>query len=694
MLVTALLSSAACTTPAPPAPKTEILWDTWGIPHVFAADERALFRAFGYAQMESHGNLILRLYGQARGRAAEYWGERYLNDDGWVRTMGVPARAREWYDAQSTDFRQDLDAFADGINRYAKDHPDRLEQEVRVVLPVDAVDVLAHSQRIVHFMFVSSPAQVRAANREMASLKGSNAWAIGPNRSASGHPLLLANPHLPWSDFWLFYEAHLTAPGVDVYGSTLVGFPMLAIAFNDSLGWTHTVNTIDASDAYLLTLADEDSYRWEGGVRRFETATETMKVRMKDGSLKDEPLIVRRSVHGPIVASGEGKAVALRVAGLDQPGMLEEWWRMGRARNLHEFEAALETLQIPMFNVIYADRDGHILYFFGGRVPLRRSGRFNTWAGLIPGYTPETLWDRTLPYEALPRLVDPATGWLQNANDPPWTATIPVSLNPMKYPGYIAPRFMHFRAQSSAHMLSDDASVTFDELVADKHSTRSELADRILDELVLAARRSGNAGARKAADVLAAWDRRTDANSRGAVLFAAWAQAVGLTDTEGEGRLPVFATQWDPDDPTATPHGLASPAKAVAALQSAAASVQKSYGALDVPWGDVNRLRYAGKDLPGNGAPGDPLGVFRAAYYAPGPDGRPQIVAGDTYVAVIEFSTPVRAKGLLSYGNATQPGSPHMGDQLELFARKELRPIWRTRGEVEEHLEKREQLTP
>jgi acyl-homoserine lactone acylase PvdQ len=114
----------------------ELLWDTWGVPHIFADDTVNLFYAFGRAQMHAHGDLLLRLYGQARGRAAEYWGERYLESDRLLRTIGTPGRAGEWYAAQSPDFRANLDAFAAGINAYARQHPERLADEVQVVLPV------------------------------------------------------------------------------------------------------------------------------------------------------------------------------------------------------------------------------------------------------------------------------------------------------------------------------------------------------------------------------------------------------------------------------------------------------------------------------------------------------------------------------------------------------------------------------
>ena len=117
--------------------QTEILWDKWGVPHVYGANDTELFRGFGYAQMHSHGNLLLKLYGQARGRAAEYWGEKNLMEDRYVRTMGIPARAAEWYQAQDPAFKANLDAFADGVTRYAREHADQLEDSLEVVLRGD-----------------------------------------------------------------------------------------------------------------------------------------------------------------------------------------------------------------------------------------------------------------------------------------------------------------------------------------------------------------------------------------------------------------------------------------------------------------------------------------------------------------------------------------------------------------------------
>jgi acyl-homoserine-lactone acylase len=674
------------TTALPPSPAasggTEILWDTWGVPHIYGADTEGLFYAFGWAQMQSHGDLILRLYGQARGRAAEYWGQSYLESDRWVRTVGVPTRARDWYQAQSPVFRRYLDAFAEGMNAYGRQHADQIADDVKTVLPISATDVLAHVQHVIDFSFVTSPEAIAVGTGQWQPNGGSNGWAIAPAHSQNKHAMLLANPHLFWSDFSLFFEAQLTGPGLDAYGATLVGFPVLGIAFNDYLGWTHTVNTQDGQDLYELTLAP-GGYRWDGKVRAFETEEQVLKVKQNDGALRDEKLVIRRSIHGPVVAEFGGKTIALRSVGLDRAGMCEEWWDMARARNLTEFETALRRLQIPTFTVLYADRDGHILYLFGGQTPVRPKGGYD-WSGVVSGDTSATLWTKTHPYEELPRVVDPRSGWLQNANDPPWTATFPRVLNADDFVPYMAPRFMDFRAQRSVRMLSEHSSMSFDEVVQDKLSTRMELADRILDDLIPAARRGGGTAVR-AANILAAWDRCADANSRGAVLFQAFVLEVKRRSGSGS----PFAVRWDETDPLTTPKGLSDPVVAVAALEAAAKQVEALYGAMDVAWGDVYRLRRGNVDLPANGGPGS-LGIFRVVEFMPAENNRFKAIAGDSFVAVVEFSDPVRAKVLTGYGNSSQPNSPHLSDQLQLFALKQLRPAWRARKEILAHLAQRE----
>jgi acyl-homoserine-lactone acylase len=183
--------------------------------------------------------------------------------------------------------------------------------------------------------------------------------------------------------------------------------------------------------------------------------------------------------------------------------------------------------------------------------------------------------------------------------------------------------------------------------------------------------------------VLKAWDRQAENDSRGALLFQTFAQR--LREAGG------FAVPQDPLQPVKTPYGLKDSGAAVKALEAAAAETEKLYGRLDAPWGEFRRLHRGDVDLPANGAPGA-LGAFRVLEFSPKDKPRQDAVMGDTFVACVEFSNPPHAKVLVSYGNSSQPGSPHATDQLPLLSTKQLRTAWRERKEVEANLESRDEF--
>ena len=231
---------------------TEILWDKWGVPHVYATDEAEMYYAFGWAQMQSHANLILRLYAESRGTGSEFFSEKYLESDRLFHLFNLTDSAQAQYERFTGDEKLFLDSFVRGLNDYAEANPEEIDEKFRKVLPVTAIDVLAHGKRVINLEFLSGR-DIGQSFNELKELEkeitpGSNSYAIAPAKSESGNAMLVANPHLPWNDLYMFFEAHLNAPDFDVYGVTLVGMPVLNIAFNKNLGWTHTVNTIDASD--------------------------------------------------------------------------------------------------------------------------------------------------------------------------------------------------------------------------------------------------------------------------------------------------------------------------------------------------------------------------------------------------------------------------------------------------------------
>lgn len=661
---------------------TEIFWDTWGVPHIYAPNEEQLFYAFGWSQMQSHGNLILELYGKSRGKAAEYWGEKNLENDVLVHTMGFPKVADEWYAQQDRNWKKNIDAFIKGMNAYGKSYPDSLDAAKRVVLPIEPQDVFRHYLFVIYSRFVGGDVLGQAQGW---GERGSNTYAVAPSRSASGNAMLVQNPHLPWEDEFLFYEAHLNIPGSNIYGATLVGFPTLGIAFNENLGWSHTNNTIDNADLYELELTASGGYMLDGAEKTFDTSMVKVGVKNAGGTVNVQEIPVTRSVHGPVVKKSGGKALAIRMPGFDRPFAVVEWWKMATAKNFDEFETALKEVQIPFFNVMYADKSGNIFYLFNGQVPKRASGDWDFWRKVVPGNRSELIWSEVHIYDDLPKIKNPAQGWLQNANDPPWTSTFPMLLDPKKFPAYMAPVEMGFRPQRSVRMLDEDKSITFDELVEYKLSTRMELADRLLDDLFAAVDAQGSELAKEAKGLLEKWDREADIDSKGALLFATWVRKMQLRNPGG------FKKTWSFAEARTTPDGLSDPVKALKMLEEAATEVKTNFGSLDIAWGDFYRIKHNGMDLPGNGADGS-LGVFRVAWPGGRDGAKLNIGGGDSWVSVIEFGEKVKAKVLLSYGNSTQPGNPHNGDQLKLFSEKKFRDAWIYREDVIKNVERSESL--
>lgn len=670
--------------------QTEILWDKWGVPHVYAADEAEMYHAFGWAQMQSHANLILKLYAESRGMGSEIFGERYLESDRLFHLFNLTDSAQAQYERFTGDEKLFLDSFVRGLNDYAEANPEEIYEKFRKVLPVTAIDVLAHGKRVINLEFLSGR-DIGQSFNELKELEkeitpGSNSYAIAPAKSESGKAMLVANPHLPWNDLYMFFEAHLNAPDFDVYGVTLVGMPVLNIAFNKNLGWTHTVNTIDASDRYVLTL-EGDGYILDGEVRSFDEKSVVIKVLQDDSSIVDKEIKLKYSQHGPIIFEHGDKAYALRIAGLDNDSYFYQYHKMGKSDNFDEFEDALKMMQIPMFNVVYADKAGNIMYLFNGNVPERSEGDWKFWNDKVDGTRSDLIWHSYHDYGDLPKLFNPETGFVQNANDAPWTATYPLMLNSEDYPAYMSPKPEElpasFRAQRAINLIKDDDSISFEELVDYKLDTGMEVAERFLDDLLAAVEQYPDPVAVEAAAVLRNWDGETNTDSKGAVLFARWIDKLGND---------MYAVPWSIENPVTTPDGLKDPEKAVAILVEAADEIDIAYGSMDVAWGNVNRFRVGKIEFPGNGGNHD-YGVFRTMYFkAPKERNINYAFHGDTYVAVVEFGDNVRAKVLLSYGNSTQTGNRFMGDQLEMLSENQLRDAFLSKEVVLNNLAFKEEL--
>lgn len=656
---------------------TTIKWDTYGVPHIKSSTKKDLFFAQGWALMHNHANKVLKLYGKSRGRASEYWGKEYINNDLLVHTLGFSELADQWDSEQDIELKMIYANFVNGMNAFVQEHLDRVDNENRVVLPVTTKDVNMHGMFVVFTRFIGGDDLGRV--QEWPDM-GSNTYAIGPKKSASGNTMLVQNPHLPWSNEFLFTEYHFNLNGRNLYGANLLGMPGIAIGFNESLGWSHTDNTIDNSDTYELKLKG-NGYELDGKETEFQSSIKTLLVKQEDGTLEEKEIKILKTLHGPVIKKNKDKILAIRLVGLDRANMFLQWWKMLNSKNFNEFETALKMAQIPFWNVMYADKYGQIFYLFNGLVPKRKQDAWEYWDRIIPGGKSEDIWTDVHSYDDLPKVKNPKIGWLQNANDPPWTSTIPLTLNPEDFPGYMAPKEMQFRPQRSAKMLIEDSSITFDELINYKLSTHIEFADRILDDLFEAIDNYGSEKAKSAKLILQNWERDSDADSKGMLLFYTWSNKFKISDKSN------YVTDWDINNPISTPDGLSNPKKAVELFEDSIDEIHKKFGKLDVAWGDFYRINYNGINLPANGIDGR-LGVYRVTWPGKSDDKNMYVGGGDSWVSVIEFGDKIKAKALLSYGNSTEKDSPNNGDQLKLYSKKILRDVWFYEEDINKNIQK------
>jgi acyl-homoserine-lactone acylase len=683
-LLLAVLCLISCNQSNTSIIENEILWDTYGIPHIYATSDNDLYYMSAWGQMKNHGNLILKLYGEARGTSAEMWGEGFEINKA-LHHLGLYEQLKPAYDNLAPEYQEMLQSFAAGINAYAEKNEATLDENYKKVLPITAMDIIAHNFRVVNYEFL-----IRGTFLPNQKIEGgSNSWALSGSKTATGNVMLVANPHLPWSDLYLWHEQQFITNEYNMYGATLIGNPSITLGFNDNVSWTHTVNTIDNTDLFEIK-KNGDTYFLDDEYHPFEALNYTIKELQKDGTMKVHEFTRKRTKHGIVIKETDDTALAIRFAQMDDfTPLVEQYDLMAKAQNLEDMKNALALRQMPFLNTVYADKSGNIMYHFGGLVP-KKNGDWDKWQGLVSGDSSADIWTDYYDSDELPTVVNPPSGWLQNANDPPYINTFPTVLDPNDFASHIAPNNMSFRAQRAARLMHEEDSISFDRLVALKHDNKAELALRLHDDLLTLKGQTSDSLVLVAIDVMTKWDGSYDANSLGAMFFMEFTNTwASEKQTSPHHISNLLKEPWRFNDPINTPDGFVNSDEVIDIIRNAAEKHLTKYPALEIPYGDYFKLKMGDLEYPGTGGP-QHLGVFRILYTTPNEEGEFIGTFGDTFVLVIEMGEEIIAKGLLTYGNSSNPESKHYGDQLEMFSKNKLRNIWFKRTDQETNLELKE----
>ncbi|WP_252088626.1 acylase [Pseudomonas sp. MWU13-3659] len=707
---------------------------SFGVPHILAKDERGLGYGIGYAYAQDNLCLLANEVLTVNGERSRYFGAQAktvelrenLASDLFFTWLNNPQAVNGFLQAQPSAVRDLLEGYALGYNRaLGERRAQGLPAECGKgdwVRPITSLDLVKLTRRLLaeggvgqfaEAVVAATPPKLAAQRPTVdysvalarqaafAAERGSNAVAVGAERSANGRGLLLANPHFPWVGGLRFYQMQLTIPGqLDVMGAALPGLPVVNIGFNRHLAWTHTVDTSKHFTLYRLQLDPKDAARYllDGQSLPLERQMLSVTVKGEDGALSQVERPVYLSKFGPVV-QWPGRldwdrqaAYSLRDANLDNTRVLEQWYRINRTDSLDALKGSIGHLQgIPWVNTLAVDSAGRALYLNQSVVPyvdhalLAQCGNPQASGPLVVLDGSRTACQWKIDAQAAQPGIFPARllpslergDFVQNSNDSAWMANPAQPLTGFSplvsradQPLGMRSRFALQRLQSAGKLgVADLQRMVFDDEVY--------LASLLLPDLLQWCK-GAQADLQSVCASLQAWNGKADLDS-----------GVGLVHfTNILNTLSQHPESWrvpfDPADPQHTPRGLAVEQAAVGKLlrEAALASLEqvgKSGISAEQRWGQIQQA------ADGTPVPGGPqaLGVYNAMVSVPVGPGKRLVVSGSSYLQVVSFTEqgPL-AQGLLAFSLSSEAASQHAGDQTRAFAAKQLAPIPFTEAQI------------
>ncbi len=668
--------------------------DEFGVPHIFADTDEDACYAMGYAQAEDRLEELMRQYRRATGTMSEAFGAGHVEDDYRQRMWRHAEVAREKYGELDVKVRRMLEAFQQGVKHYAREHPDEVPDWAPDMEPWMCVALARYV--IWNWPEGDAAGDLQRAGVQLDPLpyRGSNQWLVAPERTAYGAPLALVDPHLGWYGAMRFYEARIYGDELAVSGVAIVGLPLPSLGHNKYCSVAMTTGGPDAADCYAVDVNPDhpDQYRYDGQWRDMVVKHDV--IRVKDGdSVREQPIVLRATCHGPVVAEHEGKAYSLKIPYADEVRLAEQTYRMMTARNLAEMKRALAMLQLMEQNVMVATVDGDIFYIRNGRVPVRAPG--HDYKLPVPGGTPETEWRGIHPLNDLVQLHNPPQGYMHNCNVSPQFMIKGCPLQPEGWSDrpYLFNGFyslermydnpLHQRAAMCLELLDSAMRMTVDDAIALANNTEVFGAGVWQQKLGDAWAEAGSALRQQQryatmVRLIKSWDRHCDADSTAAIAYHYWKEQFGpdVIRADRAGFPP-------PDDVTKD--------QILDTLKRGADALMEDFGRLEVPYGEVFRVgrRGTNKSWPVSGGSVHGIATCRAISFDP-VEGTHQMLGrgGQTSTQIVLLTTPPKSWTVVPLGQSDHPDSPHYDDQAEeLFSKGKMKPTYfLDKNELRKHI--------
>ncbi|MCB1841974.1 MAG: penicillin acylase family protein, partial [Halioglobus sp.] len=467
---------------------------------------------------------------------------------------------------------------------------------------------------------------------------------------------------------------------------------------NRHLGWATTNNAPDLDEIYALDADPDQANHYLLDGKSIALIQQLLTVEYRHGNaLGTEVREFWSTPQGPVIHREGGRIYILKAAGDGEFRTGEQFFRMMKARNIDEWTAAMKMRARISSNLSYADAEGNIFYVWNASMPDRPHPPVDDGEA-IPVSRSSDMWQKLLPWDALPKLLNPPGGYLHNENDSFHYTNLNSILDAADYPAYFPEPVLRLRSQHALELLHNDQKFSLEDVVAMKHSMRMLLAARVKGDLLQAVAATGPRGeTADALQLLREWDNTAARDSRGSVLFKTWwDRYVATADADADDIKPtpasvgygataerLFRNPWSVERPVDTPFGLADFERAATSFLWAIEEANKRYGGWNRNWGEVHRAVIDDADVAVGGCTGL-LGCFRVLWFdeQPDEDGRLTVQGGDGWVLAVEFGETPRAYSVLAYGESSNIHSPYNSDQLAEFANNEMAPVAYTDEDV------------
>jgi penicillin amidase len=546
--------------------KVLVDYDERGVPHIQAQNETDMYRALGYVQAQDRlfqMEIVRRL---ARGELAEVLGSKLLDTDRLFRTLGLREHADNYsakLDMQTPENRA-LAAYLDGINQFQDNHPAPIEFDLLGIpkRPFTTADVFSvagymaysfaaafrtepvlthirdqlgadylktfdlewHPQGVLGKKLASSDWQdlhaIAALSHKaleqagVPQFEGSNAWAISGNRTASGKPLLAGDPHIRFAVPSVWYEASLSHPGFNLYGHHQALNPIAMLGHNRDVAWSITMFQNDDLDLIAeKTNPENPNQIWHKG-QWVDLQSREERIEIKDAEAVT--LTIRRSPNGPIINSALTQSVGSTPIAMwwsflenDNP-ILKGFYQLNRATTLEQTRNAVEHIEAPGLNVVWANAAGDIGWWAAAKLPRRPQGINPSF--ILDGATDEADKLGYYPFSDNPQEENPARGYIVSANHQP------VSPTGIAIPGYYN---LPDRARRlNEHLSADDVKWDLHNSQALQLEPGTGYPQRLLAPLAAELRAAaGNSEEQDQIEQLLGWDGQHSLDSLPATLF-------------------------------------------------------------------------------------------------------------------------------------------------------------------------------